>query len=94
MTFRACCRLLLVAACLTASAGCTRWFDRCAGYGPPRPPVVVDPRGVPLEPPGDVRRIHPGCGDTNACYQCRLGRETFFDSLYALFCERNCWNHP
>jgi hypothetical protein len=80
--------LLLLA--LVTNTGCTLG-NRLAGYTYKRPPCVVDPRGVPVEPCCDCNPMAPGCGDTDACQQCRRTRETFFDSMYAFVCECNLW---
>lgn len=73
---------------LLATSGCT---GRLAGYTDNRPPCVVDPRGVPVEPCVYCEPVPPTCCDSNACAQCQEARETFFDSMYAWICECNCW---
>lgn len=69
--------------------GCAPIGNRLAGYTYRRPPCVVDPRGVIKEPCRYCEPVDPTCCDTDACEQCRWSRETFFDSMYALFCECN-----
>ncbi len=80
---------IMVVACLLATSGCARYNGWLAGYGCNRPPRVIDPRGVPVEPCCNCQPVDPTCDDTNACCQCRRTRETFFDSMYAWICECN-----
>ncbi|WP_425400255.1 hypothetical protein [Aeoliella sp.] len=77
--------IVLLLCAIVQNTGCAR----LAGYTYERGPCVIDPRGVPVEPCVYCEPVDPTCCDSNACDQCRWGRETFFDSMYALFCECN-----
>lgn len=81
--------IALIIVIVPSMSGCAGYNGWLAGYGCYRPPRVIDPRGVPVEPCLNCEPVPPTCRDTNACYQCRRTRETFFDSMYAWICECN-----